>query len=214
MRSAWVAILLVACGARTRVVTPALSPNAAPPAAPPPRGTAPSTPTTTTLGDWGVEIALPHGVSAEYHSKNDTYHVQLESCPDPTTDELAYDSCRTVILSRNHRPAFATLAEASKQWDDDARGASGASSVTLEEGTVPGGGFFTACSFDVRVGFSSHGVSVHTFKSILRVFAVLPLDEANHAECNGYLERGVDAASDRALREVRDVCVSMRLLHD
>ena len=80
----------------------------------------------------------------------------------------------------------------------------------LGEGTTPRGAFYLMRSFEVRVGFSSGGRSVHTFKPITRVYAALPLDAGAVLECTGYIEHGVESQDDPTLRAVRDVCSSMR----
>ena len=64
----------------------------------------------------------------------------------------------------------------------------------------------------MRVGVPSpvRGQHIHTYEKVSRVYAVLPLDKDKSVRCTGYVERGVQSASDPDIQAVRSICLSMR----
>ena len=81
----------------------------------------------------------------------------------------------------------------------------------LAEGQSETGLRHSIQTFEVRIGHSSGGRHVHRFQQVARVYATLPVDAHHHVECTGFLERGVDDASDEGLRLLSRVCFSVAL---
>jgi hypothetical protein len=167
-------------------------------ATPPADATMESKPAMTTtrddLPELGISVERPSSANHLYEPQAKRYRV-----------ELAMDF--SVGIDKAEVPAPKTLDEARRAWDSDAE------LVKLGEGVTAEGILWASRSFRVRIGFSDGtGKTVHTFKRVSRVYALLPLDEKSHLTCTGYLERAVESADDADLAQLRRICLSMRRL--
>jgi hypothetical protein len=129
------------------------------------------------------------------------------SCPDTSTDELAVSFCVSATLYRSAAPAPASLDAALDEWSRVESHQHGFR--RLAQGTSPTGVFYTVQTYEARVGFSSGGRNVHTWKPVSRVYAVVAAGTGS-VSCTGYVEHGADSADEASVATVRDLCMSMR----
>lgn len=143
------------------------------------------------VGDWGLTIELPPNARAEHDAAAARHRVTLSSLV-------------SVSLNRVDAPAPGTLEEAEKAWPDH-------NARRLASGQTDQGVLYSVRELTVRVGFPGvPGQTVHTFKEVGRIYALLPLGSSKHVTCTGYVEHGVDSIQDRDISAVRDLCLSMR----
>lgn len=168
------------------------------PAAPPPtevaepparaEAAAPEDPRTP-IGDWGVEVFVPEGASSEHEAAANRHSIRLSENV-------------SVALAKVPEPPRTELTHGTHERNVQ----------VFERGTTPDGVVYVILSFQVRVGVPSSrpGRHLHTFKTISRVFAELPLDPRNRVECTGYLEDGVESLTDPDIQMLRRICLSIR----
>jgi hypothetical protein len=146
------------------------------------------------LCDWGVAIALPPS-------------ARREPCQCPHQCALGLVSGGSVTLSRATAPAPAKMGLQVAYHGDGA---------ILDEGSTTNGVLWSIQTMQVRMGRSRAGTHIHWFEWVSRVLAVMPLDDASHVTCTGYLEHRIDSAEDASIQALADVCRSMRRLasHD
>lgn len=199
VRAACVGLLFaaVACGrgasSEPRQPAPAIvvSPPTDPAVEPVSRVADPALPDATVLDDLGIAVVLPPDAGHDHQVKTRRHVVTL-------APHLI------VELQSVGQPAPRSVAELQAAWgvpDSD----------ELGRGDLPDGGRHIALAFEVRIGFEGMpGQTIHTFKRVARVYAVLPLGAESHVSCTGYIERDVTSNADPDLERVRSICLSMR----
>lgn len=154
-----------------------------------------------------VDVAVPKDARL-METSLDAAEVYLSpGCPG--NDEWSRGACVSVTLANIHAAAPASLSDAKKEWDTDVASMTyGAPTAaeSLGEGVTSSGVYYAIRKFEVRVGFSSKGTTVHTWKSVSRVFGLLPVSADRHVRCTGYVESGGNEAS---IRSALNVCTSM-----
>lgn len=200
VRAACVGLLLagVACGrgasSEPRQPAPAIvvSPPTDSPVEPVSRVAEPALPEDAAfLDDLGIAVVLPPGAGRDHQVKTRRHVVTL-------APHLI------VELQFVGQPAPRSVAELQAAW-----GMPG--SDELGRGDPQDGVRHLALAFEVRIGFEGMpGQTIHTFKRVARVYAVLPLGAESHVLCTGYIEREVASSADPDLERVRSLCLSMR----
>jgi hypothetical protein len=198
-------LVLGAC----RVATPAqpVAPLEIPPLGPLREAPAPA-PASLHLAEIGVDVDPIEGVRL---GPGDPERQQLylsKSCPSAAGDEPNF--CISALVERRAGPAPATLEDARRVWNG-LTNSHGAEAATIHDEGTTNGVHFTVRSHRVRVGFTSAGGTIHTWKTVSRVLAVRPIDETQHLTCEVWIEHDIESAADRDAARGKSLCTSMRV---
>ncbi len=147
---------------------------------------------------WGVAVHVDRATRARFESPYDRYALTTPHCT---------EYCITIARVRASMP---TEEAAVAAFVRESEGDDPSAAVTLTRGVSRAGTVFVARRFEVRRGSPGiAGQTIHYRAEVSRFFAAVPIDEASHLVCTGYVEHGVTSMDEPAMRAARDVCLSL-----